>query len=543
MKFNLRSLPSWPLSLAVAFFLIPVVLAVTYPSSFWIGTDYETLGLADALNLAYRLADGKMYVATGMAYHPGVPFYVMSWLALALAGYPIASADSGFYAAVIADVERYHQITIWLNALAGAIGVYIFARTARKLAPVAVVVTGLGLWLISTPATLLAFASPSIDSFAVLINGLFFVVLVRLAFDRDVPLSVAAFAASVGVLGYLNKLSYIYIGLTLAVTGILNLAFRRPGWIRSGVFCILFGAAFFLVVKTTGLAIIGREAFDSLMEYHKQVILGSGMYGTGPEVVVSRDEVWRAIAAIPVEKSYAIALALIGGALLAVAGFVTALRGAQHIPIGILGIGVGLASAMSAAIVLKHYALHYTAGVSATLPASLVVGYLLVRDWGYRPRPIAGVVTAMAAAVAVIFMATQTIPPVTAILASRMVATERVKADLADIHMHLAGEKRVVEYVYKAPLAEYGEGFVVSYASVPRLTEAYLKSRPNVISSMTVGLIDREVGAFVLDKGYFPTAASIKAAPNIALLAAKPVTMADGDKLIELRMVWLLIRN
>ena len=539
MKFNLRKLPSWPLFLAIAFFLIPVLAAVSYPISFWLGTDYETLGLADALNLAYRLADWKMYPANGMAYHPGVPFYLLSWLALALAGHPVASADSGFYAAVLADVENYHQITIWVNALAGAIGVYIFARAARKLVPLGVVVAGLGLWLFSTPATLLTFVSPSIDSFAILINGLFLVVLIRIAFDRDALPIVAAFAASVGALGYLNKLSYIYVGLALAITGILNLLFRRPGWIRTGLCCIVFGAAFFLVVRFAGSAIIGHESFNDLIGYHKQVILGSGMYGTGPEVVVSGAEVRRAIAAIPADRSYAVAVALIGGVLLGVAGFFTALRGAQHIPVGILGIGAGLASAMSATIVLKHYALHYTAGVSATLPASLVVGYLLIQDWGYRPRVVACVV----ASVAIVVMAATNIPPVSGLLRSRMAATEHVKADLADIHTHLAGEKRVVEYVYKVPFAEYGEGFVVFYGSVPRMTEAYLKSRPNVISSMTVGLIDREVGAFVLDKSYFPNAASIKAAPNIALLAAKPVTMADGDKLIELRTVFLLIRN
>ena len=539
MKFNLRKLPSWPLFLAIAFFLIPVLAAVSYPISFWLGTDYETLGLADALNLAYRLADWKMYPANGMAYHPGVPFYLLSWLALALAGHPVASADSGFYAAVLADVENYHQITIWVNALAGAIGVYIFARAARKLVPLGVLVAGLGLWLFSTPATLLTFVSPSIDSFAILINGLFLVVLIRIAFDRDALPIVAAFAASVGALGYLNKLSYIYVGLALAITGILNLLFRRPGWIRTGLCCIVFGAAFFLVVRFAGSAIIGHESFNDLIGYHKQVILGSGMYGTGPEVVVSGAEVRRAIAAIPADRSYAVAVALIGGVLLGVAGFFTALRGAQHIPVGILGIGAGLASAMSATIVLKHYALHYTAGVSATLPASLVVGYLLIQDWGYRPR----VVACGVASVAIVVMAATNIPPVSGLLRSRMAATEHVKADLADIHTHLAGEKRVVEYVYKVPFAEYGEGFVVFYGSVPRMTEAYLKSRPNVISSMTVGLIDREVGAFVLDKSYFPNAASIKAAPNIALLAAKPVTMADGDKLIELRTVFLLIRN
>ena len=124
-----------------------------------------------------------------------------------------------------------------------------------------------------------------------------------------------------------------------------------------------------------------------------------------------------------------------------------------------------------------------------------------------------------------------------------MVATGRAKADVPEIRAHLAAEKRAAMFVYKAPFAEYGEGFVVNYGSVPRLNEAYLKSRPNVISSAAAGLIDREIGIYVLDKGYFPTVASIKAAPNIALLTAKPVTMAESDKLIELRTVWLLIRN
>jgi hypothetical protein len=463
----------------------------------------------------------------------------MSWLALALAGYPMASADANFYASVIADVEKYHQITIWVNALAGAVGVYIFAQTARKLVPAAVVVAALAIWLFSTPATLLTFASPSIDSCAILINSLFFILLVRLAFDRDVPLGVAAIAASIGALGYLNKLSYVYIGLALALTGILNLVFRRPGWLRSVVWCILAVVAFLIVVNLVGWLIIGQAAFDDMIAYHQKVFFGSGLYGSGPEDVVSRDEVRRAIAAIPADRSYALALALIGGPLLAIAGFVTALRGSQHIPVGILGIGAGLASAMSSVIVLKHYALHYAAGVSATLPAALVVFYLLVCHWGYRPRMIAGSV----AAVAIIFMAGWTLPPVIGELAARTIATGQAKADLPDIHAHLANEKRVAMFVYKAPFAEYGEGFVVNYGSVPRLNEAYLKSRPNVISSAAAGLIDREIGVYVLDKGYFPTVASIKAAPNIALLTAKPVTMAESDKLIELRTVWLLIRN
>jgi hypothetical protein len=71
----------WPLVLAIGFFSICMLLTFSYPSSFWIVTDYEPLGLADALNMAYRLADRQMYEAVGMAYHPGVTLYLLSWLA------------------------------------------------------------------------------------------------------------------------------------------------------------------------------------------------------------------------------------------------------------------------------------------------------------------------------------------------------------------------------------------------------------------------------------------------------------------------------
>src|SRR5258708_8374165 len=121
-----------------------------------------------------------MYFAGGMSGHPGVPFYFISWLALALTGYPVAWAGPGFFDKVIEHVEDYHQVTVWLGASVGAAGVYVFARAAHRLVPVGVVVAGLLVWLASTPATLFTFVYPSVDSFAILINSLFFMGLVRL---------------------------------------------------------------------------------------------------------------------------------------------------------------------------------------------------------------------------------------------------------------------------------------------------------------------------------------------------------------------------
>ena len=538
MSFDLYKRWPWPLAFAILFLSLPPILFAFYPSSFWANTDYEQLGLADAMNLAYRLADRHMYPARGMMDHPGVPFYFMSWLALALAGFPTATSDPGFFATVIANVERFHQNAIWLAALVGAIGIYVLARTAQKLVPTGVVALALIVWLVSTPAVLLMFLSPSIDSFGILINALFLVVLVRIADDRDAAMGLAVLSAATGAFAYLNKLSYIYVPLALVASGVLNLIFRKPGWIRSGWLCIVFGATFVLVVLAVGFAIIGRQGFHDLLQFHKSVFRGSGLYGAG-QGGVSSEALWRAVAAIPADRAYTMVLALGGGAILIAGGLATSLRGARHFPAAIIGTGAGIACSLSAVIVMKHYALHYTAGVAATLPAGVVGGYLLLKDWGFRP----GAPAAVLAAAASLLMATQTVPPLLSVLASRTNTTELAKADDEDIRTHLAGDTRVVEFVYRAPFADYGEGFVVTFGSVPRLTEAYRRSRPNVISSMTADLVDREIGAFVLDKAYFPTAETVRAAPNIALLASKPVTLQDTDRLIELRTCFLVIRR
>src|SRR5437899_10576125 len=120
MKFGERRLLLWPFILAVVFFCLPVVLFFVYPVGFWNSTDNEPLGLANALNLAYRLADFRLYPAPGMMGHPGVQFYLMSWLALAFTGYPVAVAGQDFFRAVIDHVEDSHRAIVFIAAFVGA---------------------------------------------------------------------------------------------------------------------------------------------------------------------------------------------------------------------------------------------------------------------------------------------------------------------------------------------------------------------------------------------------------------------------------------
>jgi hypothetical protein len=536
MNVDWRGSWSWPIAFAIVFFSIPILLFHIYPNSLWANFDYETEAVADALNMAYRIADHRLYFARGLVDHPGVPFYLMSWLALALTGYPAASGP-GFFDTVIEHAEVFHRMLIWLAALTGAVGIVIFARAARSLVPTAVVAIALLIWLVSSPATLLMFESPSIETFALLINALFFVVLVRLAYDADLTARVAFLCGCVGAFAYLNKLSYIYVPVALAVAGFTNAGLRGAGRIRTRRLTLYFAFGVLLVLLATAVFFIGWPGFLILLRFHLRVMLGSGLYGTGDHVVIAKDEIWRSLAAIPADRAYAMVIALVGGPCLVIAGFLTGRKGPDHVPVALIGIGTGTASLLSALFVVKHYNVHYVAGVSATLPASAVAAYLLIKSRDYRFRTAA----AALAVAAILLMATQMLGWLLPQLAAKTKTTELAAADLQEIKAQFAGKKVLVEFGYAAPFSQAGEGFVVVYGSVQRLTDDYRRSRPDVIGSMASSLVDRDADAYVIAKAYFPTVESVKAAPNLSLFGRKPVRFKEGDKLIELHTAFLLI--
>jgi hypothetical protein len=526
-------------ALAAVFFVIPVLLSFMYRVGFWSSTDNEPLGLASALNMAYRLADLRFYPDGGMADHPGLQFYFMSWLALALTGFPVATAGYEFFRTVMDHLDSYYRATICVAALVGAIGVYIFARTALRLIPAGATVVGLVLWLVSTPATILYFMSPGFESVALLVNSLFLVVLVRLAYDREIDPWIVILAGCIGAFAYLNKLSYIYVPLALVSALFWKAVFCRAGWLRGSAFIALFVFAFVGAIVAAGYFIIGWDTFGLLRRFHKSVLLGSELYGAGNQVVVSGEGIRRAIMAIPADKAYALPLALIGGMVLYLGGLITGFRNRQNDNVAVVGIGVGLAALFSALMVIKHYGFHYTAGVSATLPACAVACGLFAQAWQSKAR-FAAVAVAWGAA---LFMAGPALLAVTVMLAQKSETTRLAKEDLKEIIAQTAAMKRVVDFAYRVPFAQYGEGFVVYYAGVPQLKQWYLENKGRVTNSIAENWLTEDVGAYVIDKNYFRDVEAVKSASNLDLLGPKAVRLETEDKLIELHTVFLLIRK
>lgn len=539
MRLDAPRSTSVPLILAAIFFCIPTILTFLYPISFWLGTDYEPLGLANALNMAFRLADHQMYAAFGLTNHPGIPFYLMSWLALALTGFPVASGGLEFFNAVISQVQTYHTFLVCLCALAGAAGVYLFVRSAQALAPAPVVIVGLLMWLLSSPSSVMTFMSPGMESFAILINGLFLAVLMPLAFEEKLDPSVVVFAGFVGAIAYLNKLSYIYVPLAFGAAIFFKALLSGIGFFRAALLFSLFLFSLASVVLTVAYLIIGWNEFLVLLDFHRSVILGSGMYGAGDQTVVSSAEILQAIAEIGPGRAYALPIAIVGGSGIAAVGLLTAIKRPREAPIAVFTIAAGIAAAISGIVVIKHYAFHYTAGASATLPACVVSVYLLARAWSYKIGPVQLAVPMLA----IFLMAPWVWADVNYKLSGGLNNSRFLQADLEDITAHVSGINRVVDFAYRTPFAQYGEGFIINFANIPRLTYEYLTNRTGVTNSLTEHLITEDVRAYVIDKNYFRTAEAVKAAPNVDLLGPQPIRYNAGDKLIELRTVFLLIRD
>jgi hypothetical protein len=307
----------------------------------------------------------------------------------------------------------------------------------------------------------------------------------------------------------------------------------------------VFVLSLLLVVYSALFFVLGHETMHDLYGFQMGVFWGTGLYGTGDQTIVSGGALWHAINSVPNNRTYSVLIGLILGAALAIGGLITWWRRPEHLPAAVISIAAGDAAALSALFVLKHYAGHYTAGVAATLPAAVVAGYLLLEAWGVRWRETIFIRSAAAAAsaVAIVAMAVKITPVLTAQLAMQVLRTQQAGTDLQEIKKYMAEDPRNFEFGYRAPLGEYGEGFVIGSASVPRLTYEYFQTRVRVDSSPMTKFISRDIGVYVLDKQYFPTVDAIKRADNISLINPNPVKFKDGDKLIELETVFLLFRS
>lgn len=530
-----------PSLFALSFLVVPPLLFHFYPVPFWTAGEAEWIAIGNALNMAYRIADLKMYSAIGMSGHPGVPFYYMSWLALALSGLPVAFSGEGFFNAVLGRLDQFQTINICLAAIVGAAGIFLFAREARKLVPAWVVAAALLLWICSTPWTLIGFVSPTNETFGMLINAVFLCALARIATDEEFSPRVTALAAAVSAFAYLNKLSFINVALALAGASLLAFLFRRASARQYVKSTALFNAVCFGIILFAGIFLIGWNEFLATLRFHKNVILGTGLYGSGSGSVVAGSAIVDALRSIPRDQVYCLAIAPVFGLLLMAGGLLTAIfRGKEQLPAAIICAGAGSAAFLAAASVIKHYDAHYSASVSPTLAVCLVAFYLLANAWNYRPR-LGSAVTVIAA---VMLMSLGVVPALAGYFNGKIKVNELALADLKEIEKLPIDKSTSIAFTYSAPFALFGEGFVMYLACVPRLTAEYHRDRKHMFSASAPDSPPRNIGAVVIHKAYFPTIDNIRATSgSLATFDKVPLGYREGDRFVELRTVFVMLRG
>ncbi len=504
-----------PVACGSALLIVTAIFACRYPASIWAMTDYELDSLSGALNFAYRLGDLRFYPAPSMEKHPAVPHYLLSWVGLGLAGFPIATSGLGFFRSVLDHVERFHVVMIALSGLTGAVGVVLFMRAASRIAPMGAAMLAVALWLASTPYSLMSLLSLSVDCFGLILTAAFVAVLWRMATERELEPSTIIFAGVVGAAAYLTKLSYINIPIGLgAAVGLLFLAGRGArSWTIS--MALLFAYTVAIVVFVVGVWFIEWSSFKALLAFHASVILNGGLYGTGSSGVTDKSSLLAAIGSIPADRTYAVPIALVGGLILIAAGLATTFLKKEKLPAAVFAMGVGVAASFSGFSVLKHYAPHYSAAVSCILPAGVVAAFVMLDAWNIRPRSGRSTIALVAAAWCVL-----AIPAVSAandLMSAYWHRTLDAVADHEVIAKYI-GKTPLVGFAYAAPFREYGEGFLLANIEIPRLTFQYLAEPSPTMSSFTQHLVRRDVGVFIIDKARLSTVAAIKAADNFNLL-------------------------
>jgi hypothetical protein len=396
-----------------------------------------------------------------------------------------------------------------------------------------VLVIALALYFVMTPQSVFRAVNPLTESFALAVNALFIVALVRLARDplRVWPYVLCGVAAA---FAYLLKVSFLYVwGALLAAFAYLAVFGVRPLGVAP-VLRLLRGLVVFHVVGiglvwAVGLTVIGEFYFAALRRLHWSIFT----HGPGSEANASLADVVQSMALSWDSGATALPVVMVVAPALLLAVTVATLR--RRLPpfAGAVAVGAAMAALASVAAVLTRYGETYVVGVAATIPLLFVASWYAAGD--SRARRVI-----VATALGVVLLSAWRAAPAVDHLFTEKVSTSRKASSDAQAIAGIAGPDATLLYLYRVPMVGFGKGYVAFHCEVPHINEALLAANRNEQSSMA-----RSVSApdfVVVDKHYNLTAAEVKSGKNLDPINGVKTVWRDGDELIALDKVWLMRR-
>lgn len=513
------------------------LLTFSLQGSFWLSQDYGMLSLAHALHLEWRLSHPGTLPAPGLAGHPGILFYFASWLAVAVIAPPSGTMDFGRFTQIMANAEAIYFANQAIAIAIVTLSAYAFVRVARRVAPMWVVLAALGLWLGSSYQAVLTSTALSIETFSLLLNTLFLWVLLRIAAASRISVLDALMAGMIAAFGYLMKLPYLYVAFGLAAALMASIAIHRPGIFHSLRGATLICISFALCVVGVGLTVIGEQGFKDLLQFHLNVLLHSGHYGTGASGIAETSHVKAAWDSFAVYGSMAPWLAVMLAPACIFVAISGRLRGKADASVVIFAVGAGVAALLASLGVLKHFAEHYAAGVAPALCAVVIAAFLLIRQ--IQP----GALRRFKLLLVVLVLLGLSLSFSYAISVKSRGAEQRemLLQDRSALEKLLHLQQGRTLFTYHVPMQEFGEGFILHYTGIPLLQQEYTAWRTARVSSYM-----RPTGSFkyvVLDKNYFRDAAAVRKAANLEPVGTVQLPPSTSDEIVQLNHILVVTKR
>jgi hypothetical protein len=460
---------------------------ILYPSHFWeSGDDYVYLSLAHALNLEARLADGRYYRDVGLVGHPGIPFYLVSWLSLRAAALSAGAADAVNYG--LSSANEFYFSTRVAAALITITSLFFSWKAMHGLPSIYRLLAIAAFFSCTKEAFLYAFFVLGNETFAFPIFTMMLWSIRSVAHSRDGQLVCWGLLGAVAAFAYTVKLLYLNVLVAGLATAVADAWFlhRLANWlfIRQAlkrVICVLIG---FLVVSSTMIYLaMGTEGAYDLFQFHYSVYSHAGLYGKGDGGVFSMHSLYTSALSIVRNSPILLLLAVIALA------FGTALRAICRDRFSALcAVASSVAMLVGMAAALKHYEPHYLLAVGAAFPLA------------FRAIFASGSLRPMAAVAIVGCLSITLLASFNSLMAKTVQSNEVGQDEASILAMPLAaGEARL--WTYRVPSRYFVEGFVAMCSGVPDIIA--LANATAAVDTSSYAQIPKDYRYVVLDKGYF----------------------------------------
>lgn len=170
-------------------------------------------------------------------------------------------------------------------------------------------------------------------------------------------------------------------------------------------------------------------------------------------------------------RAFVVPIGFVLGLVIIYKCIVTYLQGRALEKFIILGFATGICSIVSVITVCKHYVVHYSAAVSATIPAIVIILWQFVantknRKMNYRIKVAISIVILFAGIFSISDLIRSKIKNAHY---RNQIIQDRIK--LEELAVNINGKRL---YTYHVPLSEFSIGMILYYSGIYELKERYI---------------------------------------------------------------------